>query len=686
MARSARFQEDYAARIGDNSWGITTKFFLIWTAGPIVVRLLLVWFNTPFQETLLSFLNTVFTQATAAVPQDFLVSAEAFIVCFVLKGLIANRWFGWRGCLVASLISTMLLVVVQVYILCDFLIFFKTGAKLDASLFLSISQNCAFNTLAAAYGLAPLLFGLGAILALAVYAFQFYYEAFPDLMLTYRNLFWIVLSITTGLASAWFLPADLAYSTNNPVVQDEARWLLGILRGKGDLPVLRDEAALLAPLRQGEQFDPVQDGFPLLKNTREFSGEKQFEIRIDADERPHVIFLELESFRAANVGILGGKLPASPNFDRLSQEGILFTEFYANGVRPPRADIASLFGILPNYAPREVQVTNSNLALIGLPDILRRNGYQCAFMYGSSLEFDNLGNFAKHHGFEFVQGIDDLRREYPTAARNSWGIHDEYLLHHLATWLEKQDAAGHPSFVFAKTTSNRQPYQTPPAFKAPHFDVPADGEYAHFLGTFSYTDACLGAFMKMLRDRGLDKKTIVFVYADHGMPMGEHFDNYSATNYLYEENLRIPFLILAPGRIDKPTSISAIGSQVDLLPTLMDLLNLTGVNHSLGSSLMREVPSRSVYFNNPFGMQYVGIRDGNWKYIYSQRARTSLLFDLRTDPEEMNDLADAQGDLVRQLHARAVGLNQWMTRNYWQESFTPRDAAANDPKAATDKH
>ena len=681
-SRPARREDDRPLRHGDTSWSLMSKFFFLWTAGPICVRLLTVWLNTPPQATAAAFISTVVARAATVIPQDLLVTAQAFLFCFLLKGLLANKWFGWPGCLAASLIATILFALVQIYILFDFLVFYKAGGRMDVSFFASLSHNGAFGTLLADHCVVPLLMGLGAIAVLAMFTFQFFYDAFPDLTLSYRNLFWLLLSIVSGLSSTWFVPTEIGYAANNLVVQDEAHWLLAIIRGKPDLTVTTDENSLLHPLRQAEQSQPVGKDYPLLKNTLAFTGEKQFELRVDPKERPHVVFLQLESFRAANVGVLGGKLPASPNFDRLAHEGILFTEFYGNSIRAPRADVASLFGILPNFVPREVQAANSGLPLIGLPDLLHRSGYQSGYFNGSSLEFDNLGNFARRHGFDVVQGDEDMRRAYPQATRSSWGIHDEYLMHYLVSWLETQDRAGRPAFAFARTTSNRQPWQTPPAFKTPRFDVPADGEYSRFLGTFSYTDACLGAFVKMLRERGLDKKTIVFVYGDHGMPMGEHFENCSATNYLFEENLRVPLLILAPGRIETPMVVEQVASQVDLLPTVMDLLGITGENHALGTSLVRRVPDRPVFFNNPFAMQYVGMRQGEWKYVFTVRTHASSLFNLVDDPEETKNVAEANPELVKQFHSRAVGLNQWVTQNYCRESFAPHETPEKKP---TDK-
>ena len=101
----------------------------------------------------------------------------------------------------------------------------------------------------------------------------------------------------------------------------------------------------------------------------------------------------------------------------------------------------------------------------------------------------------------------------------------------------------------------------------------------------------------------------------------------------------IPLLILADGRIDCPTQIDDLASQVDLLPTLMDLFGIQATNHSMGCSLMRKIPDRSVFFHNPYVHKYFGMRKGDHKFIYTHNTRELELYNLRTDPSETHNIA-----------------------------------------------
>ena len=189
-------------------------------------------------------------------------------------------------------------------------------------------------------------------------------------------------------------------------------------------------------------------------------------------------------------------------------------------------------------------------------------------------------------------------------------------------------------------------------------------EYRRFLRTFHYSDHCLGLFMDRLRAAGLDRRTIVFILGDHGCSQGEHEATLTLVNTPYEENVHIPLLMLAPGYLRQPAVIDEVGSQVDLLPTLMDILGITGRNHAVGTSLVRRVPDRTAYFNNPFAMQYEGMRQGNVKYVLTVRSGESSLFDLAADRGELRNLAAQSPTEVAAYRHSVVAINSFMLRLY----------------------
>ncbi|MFC1857261.1 LTA synthase family protein, partial [Thermodesulfobacteriota bacterium] len=379
--------------------------------------------------------------------------------------------------------------------------------------------------------------------------------------------------------------------------------------------------------------------------------------------------LFLESFRAADIGALGGKYGVSPNFDRLSRQGILFPRFYANGIQTTRGVLAALYGVLPRFSHRSVQSGEPDIQLIGLPTLFKRRGYRTAFIHNGPLAFEGQDQFLTHHAFDEVHGEERILQKFPSAEGTSWGPFDEYLMPYAVEWLLRMDRMGTPTFLTMLTMTNHHPWTTPSGFNPPRIEND-DAEHARFLSSFSYTDKCLGSFWEMLEKNGLDQRTLVFVLADTSQPMGEHNLNYFLHNHMYEENLRIPLLILAEGRIAESKSIDHIGSQVDLLPTIMDIFGMKGLNHAMGTSLMRRVQDRSVFFNNPYLHGYWGLRKNNHKYIYGVDTARAFLYDLSTDPGEIHNRTDAMPELSAEYHDLVFGTHRLFERLYNDRLFT----------------
>jgi hypothetical protein len=338
--------------------------------------------------------------------------------------------------------------------------------------------------------------------------------------------------------------------------------------------------------------------FPL--NGQKPEGSKLFEIA--TQDKPHILFIMLESFRAKNVGCLGAKVPLSPYFDALAEKGILFTRFHSTGVLSHRSMIASLFGIPAPHQPWYLG-HYCGLTLHGLPQILADHGYESAFIQGGSTTFDHEVEFFGGQGFKTVLGKRDIAKP-----GTSWGVYDEHLMPYAASWLSSQKT---PTFLTLLTTTNHHPWLHP------------DGT-ADFHKTYTYSDAALGLLIEDLRQRGLLEKSILFIFGDHGQRDSE------INCRLYQDNVHVPLLIYAEGR-QKPARVDTVSSQIDLLPTVLDLLNLSDPHPSLGKSLLRD-SSAPIFFSHPFDTPIRGCRQGNWKYLI-QEGREEL-YDLGTDPEE----------------------------------------------------
>ncbi|MEM7175865.1 MAG: sulfatase-like hydrolase/transferase [Chlamydiota bacterium] len=474
-----------------------------------------------------------------------------------------------------------------------------------------------------------------------------------------------------GLLGALFLPKKLAYATDQIVFQHQAWQLrkgwqcLFQRKDRGDLDALIKKNFM----PKNEKVGYLSSEYPLLKYTHRFKGERVFDVTIGDQEKPHIIFLFLESFRSQDVGVLGGKYGVTPQFDRLANKGVLFSDFYANSVRTSRAVVSSLFGVPSDVDASEV-AQRTDTPFIGLPQLLKEAGYAAGYLHNGPIQFENQEAFFKSQDYQTIAGQDDILRMFPEAHANSWGLPDEYLVRYTVDFLEKN--RDQPQFLTLFTISNHHPWNMRTGHNPPKLPDQIGRAYGNYLTTFHYTDACLGLLVKELEKRCLNRQVIFFMMGDHGYPMGEH-ENYIEQRYLYEENIRVPLLIYAKDRIHQPQVIKAPASQLDLVPTVMDLLGLHGFNLSVGSSLMRTIDSRLVFFHNPYVFRNFGCREGRYKFIYTHLSHEIELYDLQKDPAEKHNLAAREPSLVGKYLSAVKGYYRAFFRLYGEKRLAPTE-------------
>jgi len=194
---------------------------------------------------------------------------------------------------------------------------------------------------------------------------------------------------------------------------------------------------------------------------------------------------------------------------------------------------------------------------------------------------------------------------------------------------------------------------------APTPDQARDAIQAYLAST-SFVDAQVGRVLARLRELRLDENTIIVLTGDHGYQLGEH--GLWAKQTLFEGANHVPLLISAPGV--KPGVRSGLAEQVDIYPTLCDLAGLPKPKHLQGRSLqpMLDDPAAQVRevaistMSAPH-TKLIGhsVRTEAFRYITWDEGRGGEeLYDLRTDPDELHNLAGKprQAERVARLKAR----------------------------------
>ena len=161
--------------------------------------------------------------------------------------------------------------------------------------------------------------------------------------------------------------------------------------------------------------------------------------------------------------------------------------------------------------------------------------------------------------------------------------------------------------------------------------------------------------MRGLRERGLEEKTLWIVLGDHGEAFGQHEGNYGHTFRLYDENVRVPLFIAAPGLIRQRIRSTQVVSLIDTAPTVLELAGLPAPANYQGRSVL-DGQSRMALFFADYSVGLLGLRDGPWKFIYELSSRRSKLFDLRIDPLEKVDIS---GRYAEQARRYVNDLRRW---------------------------
>ena len=302
-------------------------------------------------------------------------------------------------------------------------------------------------------------------------------------------------------------------------------------------------------------------------------------------KKPNIIFIILESYTAKFVGCLGGESGVTPNLDKIAADGLLFTNIYAAGDRSEKGLTAVLSGY-PNQALTSIIKTPTKTQ--NLPSItktLEANGYGTSYTYGGELEFANIKSYLVNTGFDKLVS----KYSFPISERTtSWGVHDQFALDTFFADIKRKQQ---PFFATIFTLSSHEPYDVPAFHKFKGSD-----ETSKFRNSVAYTDSCIGVFINRLKEDPLWQNTFIVLVADHGHPLPGHDRNDLPSKF------HIP-LIFTGGALKVKGVVSTIGSQTDIVSTVLDQLNISSNKFKWSKDLLDSSarPFAFYSFNDGFG-------------------------------------------------------------------------------------
>lgn len=326
-------------------------------------------------------------------------------------------------------------------------------------------------------------------------------------------------------------------------------------------------------------------------------------IQVLNTKRPNILIILMEGFGGAFVEPLGGLPDVTPHFNRLSKEGVFFTNCYANSFRTDRGTVCTFSGYLGLPTASVMKIPAKSRTLPAIAEGLSKAGYKTDFLYGGDINFTNMKSYLLSTGYQRLTANTDFSLAEQTS--NAWGVNDDITFEYLYNQLRnrKEEGPWHTAFL---TLSSHEPFEVP--YHRLEDKIP---------NAFAYTDECLGKFIDRLKQTPAWKDLLVICLPDHGFYYPREGSNAKPRFY------HIPLLWLG-GAVKQPMQVDKIMNQTDLAATLLGQLGLehtafTFSRNVLGSDY--KYPFAFYSFNNGFSF-----RDSTGVTVFDNNSG-SILFD-----------------------------------------------------------
>ena len=353
----------------------------------------------------------------------------------------------------------------------------------------------------------------------------------------------------------------------------------------------------------------------------------------------NVILILLESAGARYLQLYGSDSNPMPHLSEIAQSSISFRNAYS--VYPE--SIKGLFSVLCSRYPA-VDTDAEKYSSISTPSIaavLREAGYHTALFHSGRFMYLGMEGIVANRGYDVLEDAGAIGGN----SESSFGVDEPSTVQRALGWIDGLEA-GEPFLLTYLPIAGHHPYDTPEA--GPFRERT---ELDRYLNALHYADESMNALISGIRARGLEERTLFVIFGDHGEAFGQHDGNFGHSLFLYDENIRVPYLISAPGLIKDSLEVTRPISLIDTAPTILDLLGVPVPNEYQGLSALRSRSAMSLFYTD-YSLTLMGLRDGRWKYLYEMESGRSKLFDIVADPEESKDLASMHGDRVAAYRER----------------------------------
>lgn len=287
--------------------------------------------------------------------------------------------------------------------------------------------------------------------------------------------------------------------------------------------------------------------------------------------KKNVVLISIESLSADFLEHYGNTQKITPFLDSLATKSLMFTNLYATGNRTVRG-LEALTLCIPPTAGESIIKRENNKNKFTTGSVFKSKGYDVKFLYGGYSYFDNMEDFYKGNGYDIIDRNNFKTEEISFA--NVWGVADEDMAKKAIQVMNQEAKSGKPFFNHWMTVSNHRPFTYPEG----RIDIPGTAKSRE--GGVKYTDYSIKKFFELAKKQDWYKNTVFVIVADHCASS-------AGKTELPMDKYRIPAMIFSEGFI-QPQQFNLTMSQIDVMPTLLGLLNFNYKTKFLGQDVFKE--------------------------------------------------------------------------------------------------
>jgi choline-sulfatase len=408
-------------------------------------------------------------------------------------------------------------------------------------------------------------------------------------------------------------------------------------------------------------------------------------------EHTNLIILTLESSQPDYLSAYGYPKNTTPYFDQLAEDGVLFSNMVAASSWTIPSLATMLTGVSPNIHGIDARGKLMDPDIPTLFESLEERGYV-------------IGDTSYTLTEPSINSVYKKKDISPEASLESGRSEESYLL----SWMEAN--RDKPFFGWVHLHTTHLPYRASPPYNKMFLEdidpavledeeiqlvlsniIVRKGEVefdqdrhapvirALFTQTLRQQDAKVGKVLMKLDELGLRDNTLVIVTADHGDELLEHgFIGHASTSWdstVYEDLLHIPLVVYSPGKLPQGQRIDTQVRMIDIMPTVLDILNIPPPEPIQGQSFLPVIrgdddfPKYAFAATTPCGYscpsrlvqnRLRAVRTNEWKLIETYTAETDEttceLYNLQDDPAETANVIEQHPEIAAQFKAE---LQRW---------------------------